>query len=229
MCLSVIRIVAEAAGEAEEGTAVAYNSPNVSCFAGPAGPGYTYWAVSIADDENGTRFVHQQDDLTTVHAKLLAKLESLQQPGYTDFVTHLIRLTSPQVIFVQRSQQVQSISQESTPRFLDDKSKKTVLCCVGDAAHAMSPSYGQAANFCFEDAAVLTHCISEKKEVVAAVSTYARTRAGRCQEMMQRSQERLSNQLKGKATENVFEWIAKWEPTNTIEEDEEDAVMTVIG
>lgn len=97
----------------------------------------------------------------------------------------------------------------------------------------MSPAYGQAANFSFEDAAVLAHSVREAESVEQAATTYSQARVSRCQEMMDKSATRLANQLKGKPTENVFEWIAKWEPTNIPdkpqEEEEDDTIMHVVG
>merc|ERR1740139_1000023 len=42
----------------KEGAAFAQFSPQLAGFAGPAGKGYTYWAISVADDEeSGSKFL----------------------------------------------------------------------------------------------------------------------------------------------------------------------------
>ena len=43
------------------------------------------------------------------------------------------------------------------------------MLAIGDAAHAMSASYGQACNFALEDAATLAACIRDSDDLVEAL------------------------------------------------------------
>merc|ERR1712161_139066 len=71
-------------------------------------------------------------------------------------------------------------------------SKDTRVVLVGDAAHAMSGSYGQAASFAFEDAATLALLLKENNngsssknninnnDVAKALQDYSDKRTRRC-------------------------------------------------
>jgi len=99
------------------------------------------------------------------------------------------------------------------------------VCRVGDAAHAMSASYGQAIAFAMEDAAVLGHCLSTvgsgtgTGNMTNRLTHYTKQRRDRCFEMQQQAQARAAYVIQhGRAPplDNFTEWIHTWTllPTN---------------
>jgi salicylate hydroxylase len=181
----------------------------VACFAGPAGTGFTYWAISIADtvdavtgetksflDKNNTK------DPKVIQQRVLEQLNSLQAQEI-DFVLELIQKTDPSYILVQPSEEAQGL--EETFHSSDHR-----LVLVGDAAHAMSPAYGQSANFALEDAATLAVCIRDHDSLDEAMEHYSQLRVERCLEMQRRSAERSAKSMKGEAVEDVSKWIFEW-------------------
>ena len=67
---------------------------------------------------------------------------------------------------------------------------------LGDAAHPMSPSMGQGANSTFEDAWVLTQCLSRFYTIGEALSEYEKERIERTKIMQIKSAEGEKNQWK---------------------------------
>lgn len=67
---------------------------------------------------------------------------------------------------------------------------------LGDAAHPMSPSMGQGANSTFEDAWVLTQCLSQFSTIGEALSEYEKERIERTKIMQIKSAEGERNQWK---------------------------------
>merc|ERR1712232_1112243 len=90
-----------------------------------------------------------------------------------------------------------------------EKDGKVVL--VGDAAHAMSGSYGQNPNFALEDAAILACSLRDNDSVEAALESYSEERVNRCLEMQKRSAERAAKAMKGEQAEDVSKWIFQWD------------------
>lgn len=180
----------------------------VACFAGPAGAGYTYWAISVADVANDTgnvtRFLSNinQADGRAVRKELISKLKNLNVPE-CQFALDLIKETDPSVIFVARSEERESVGPS-----LVSKDGHVVL--VGDAAHAMSPAYGQAANFAFEDAATLASCIRNGSNLAESLQQYSEDRVERCIEMQRRSAERTAKATRGEPVEDISKWIFQW-------------------
>ena len=193
----------------QAGTTYSFFSPGgaAACFAGPAGKGYTYWAVSIADETSADgeiqRFLSDlSTDRDSVKQQLLSRLASLESPE-CQFVIDLIEQTNATAIFVARSEEREHVG----PSLVSDDGK---VVLVGDAAHAMSPAYGQAANFAFEDAATLATCIREGDDLQSALKDYSEARVARCIEMQRRSAERTAKATRGETTEDVSKWIFQW-------------------
>jgi len=181
----------------------------VGCFAGPAGNGYTYWAISVADslnEETGEKyqFLSQVDknDFDTIKKTLLDKLRSLDSTD-CKFAIDLIEESIPERIYVSRSEEATKIGPSL------QKDGKVVL--VGDAAHAMSGSYGQNPNFALEDAAVLACSLRNTCDVESALKKYSEQRVSRCLEMQKRSAERAAKAMKGEKVEDVSKWIFQWD------------------
>ena len=125
----------------------------VACFAGQAGSANTYWAISITDSVDDTsgeisQFLSDVDrnDFDSVKSTLLSKLCSLDDADIK-FAINLVNESISDKIYVSRSEEAIKLGP-----FLQ-KDGKVVL--VGDAAHAMSGSYGQNPILSLEDAAVL--------------------------------------------------------------------------
>lgn len=178
-----------------------YNHNLLVCFADSAGSGYTYWAISIAEHEDSPETTGEsmkQFILDTLH-------ERATEDSNCQFVIDLVDATPIEHIHLQRSQQFNVVG----PSFVS-KDKKVVL--VGDAAHSMSPSYGQGANFAFEDAISLALAIKSSTDVNVALDMYSESRVERCRDMVRKSSQRW-NQGKGSSNANeVLRWISKWEP-----------------
>ena len=73
---------------------------------------------------------------------------------------------------------------------------KDRVTLLGDAAHSMSPSMGQGANSAFEDAWVLTQCLSRFSTIGEAFSEYEKERIERTKIMQIKSAEGEKNQWK---------------------------------
>ena len=180
----------------------------LSAFAGPAGEGYTYWAISIADvpseDGGATKFLANVDpsDLYAVKNLVLDVLRTYDRPE-CQFAIDLIEDTDPNDLHLQRSCEAASIG----PRLFSEDCKVAV---VGDAAHAMSPSYGQSENFAFEDAAVLGVCIRDANDLGHALKAYSAIRVDRCLELQVRSSQKAARAMAGENTEDVSKWISNW-------------------
>ena len=116
----------------------------------------------------------------------------------------MIESTDAETIFARRS-----VNAETIGPSLSTKDGKVVL--VGDAAHAMSNSYGQNPNFALEGAAELATCIRNHPDSVeAALEEYERARVGRCTEMQKRSAERAAKAMKGDRSDDVSPWVHSW-------------------
>jgi 2-polyprenyl-6-methoxyphenol hydroxylase-like FAD-dependent oxidoreductase len=193
---------------------------SVAIFAGPAGDGATYWAISVADsvtgDGEGATTATFIDDLPINEAdgklskeslkqKLLTKLNELDSTDYIQSVIALIDETDAEDIFCHKSEEAKELGNHP----LHSKDGRIVL--AGDAAHAMSASYGQAANFALEDAATLAACIRDGDNLVDALKDYSAKRLDRCIEMQTRSAERAAKAMKGEQVEDVSKWIFQWE------------------
>jgi salicylate hydroxylase len=192
------------------GTTYSFFAPGgtIACFAGPAGKGYTYWAISIADETdaegNTTRFASDVRDRSIVKERLLARLTNLEAPE-CHFAINLIEKTDADAIFVARSEERECIGPSVV-------SEDGLVLLVGDAAHAMSPAYGQAANFAFEDAATLATCVRDCNDLPSALDKYSSQRVARCNEMKRRSALRTAKAARGETPEDASNWIFDWTP-----------------
>ncbi|GMH67417.1 hypothetical protein TL16_g04674 [Triparma laevis f. inornata] len=181
----------------------------LAVFAGPAGDGWTYWAVSIADDAAAPMRAAQAgvfDKFQTSPTHLIQLLTQLIsfEGNEVQFVADLIGATDPARILLQRSEEAIAVGPA-----LSSGDGRVVL--VGDAAHGMSPAYGQAANFAMEDAAVLARCVRDASNLAEALQVYGEERVARCREMSARSRERAAKAMRGELAEDVSKWIFEWD------------------
>jgi 2-polyprenyl-6-methoxyphenol hydroxylase-like FAD-dependent oxidoreductase len=202
----------------------AYFSPGggLAVFAGPAGDGWTYWAMSIADGvaapllaaaSPGRNLRAAQLSVFNQFAsslgcsehgtQLLTNLIS-SEGNAAQFAADLIGATDPARILLQRSEEAIAVGPS-----LSGGGGHVVL--VGDAAHGMSPAYGQAANFAMEDAAVLARCVRDAESLAEALQAYGEERVARCREMTARSAERAAKAMRGEMAEDVSKWIFEWD------------------
>lgn len=192
----------------EAQTTYSFFAGSTACFAGPAGDGYTYWAISIADDpDKGSIFEETNNDKHLVKSKLTDTLKSLQDPK-CQFAIDLIERTNADAVLIARSEE------RDIGSTLVSQDGAVVL--VGDAAHAMSPSYGVSASFAFEDAATLVRCLMQENTTLKALQRYSRLRLDRCLEMQRRSSERTAKATRGEPTEDISKWIFKWHLDDTM-------------
>lgn len=202
----------------KEGATVGQFDPRLAAFAGPAGTGYTYWAISVADDpETGSRFLSPEllENKAAAKEVLLEKLGGLEG---REWISTLVEKTDAGVILINRSLEA-TVKEENS--FV---SKDGRIVLVGDAAHAMNPAYGQSASFAFEDAATLALHLKKTgvngnssnninhDEIQKALREYSDKRLGRCMEIQRRSEERAAKAMRGEKAEDVSKWIFAWEP-----------------
>ena len=131
----------------------------------------------------------------------------------------LINATPWQHIFVRRSQESKHIQQLYSP--------KDHVVLVGDAAHAVCPSYGQGACMALEDAVTLASYLKLESNLTDALKKYSDERMKRAQDMVRKSSERTRMAVQGQPVEDISQqWIYEWEPPacTRIRETEQDFV-----
>jgi 2-polyprenyl-6-methoxyphenol hydroxylase-like FAD-dependent oxidoreductase len=206
----------------KESTTYSLFSPTgLACFLGPAGPGWTYWAISIpVSEEEEAMFCttsrNNANEQDALKAKLLSTLEASNLPE-TQVYMDLIRATHASKILLIVS------AEAELPHTLHDGG----VVLVGDAAHAMSGSYGQCVSFALEDAATLANCLATSLTTRAALASYSELRRNRCLEMQRKSQERLAKVMKGDMTDDVTCWIHDWDLN--VSKGVQDAAIEVCG
>jgi 2-polyprenyl-6-methoxyphenol hydroxylase-like FAD-dependent oxidoreductase len=70
---------------------------------------------------------------------------------------------------------------------------------LGDAAHPMTPNFGQGGCMAIEDAVILARCLDEEAEVVKALRRYERTRGPRTASIVRGAR--------------AYGWMGQWEST----------------
>ena len=204
-------------------------------FAGPAGDGWTCWAVSIADDAAAPLLaaaspgrnlraaqagVFDQFSTSSGSSELTQLLTQLISSDGNEFqfVADLIGATDPACILLQRSEEAIAVGPA-----LSSRDGHVVL--VGDAAHTgmtayrydssmtayRLTAYRQAANFAMEDAAVLARCVRDAESLAEALQVYGEERVSRCREMTTRSAEQEAKAMRGAMTDDVSKWIFEWD------------------
>jgi 2-polyprenyl-6-methoxyphenol hydroxylase-like FAD-dependent oxidoreductase len=88
------------------------------------------------------------------------------------------------------------------------------VATLGDAAHPISPNFGQGACLAIEDAVVLAACLKETSEIPGALRRYEKSRYRRCLEVLLTSREvgRLA-QLENPALVRVREQFLRLAPS----------------
>lgn len=211
----------------------------LACFAGPAGPGHSYWAISVADDaETGQSFLgsamkdkHVEDVKLRLLDLLQNGIAAATNVNGNDKATSTTATHGPPAFMMQAVTETDaarirvSRSLESTGLGESLVSADGHVVLVGDAAHSMALSYGQNPNFALEDAAVLRQCLLQQQQqhatldthsLAAALKAYSQRRIARCVEMQRRSDERARKAMKGEPTEDVSKWIFQW----TVQDDD---------
>jgi 2-polyprenyl-6-methoxyphenol hydroxylase-like FAD-dependent oxidoreductase len=184
----------------EDGITYSYFHGNLACFAGPAGDDYSYWAISMLSSQEN--YVDEGTSLDVVKERLLTLLATVQAP---EFIVDLIRATASQHIFVRRSQESKHVKQLYSP---NDN-----VVFVGDAAHAVCPSYGQGACMALEDAVTLASYLKLEHNLTDALKKYSDKRRKRAQDMVRKSSERTKRAVQGQPAEDISQqWIYEWEP-----------------
>jgi 2-polyprenyl-6-methoxyphenol hydroxylase-like FAD-dependent oxidoreductase/NAD(P)-dependent dehydrogenase (short-subunit alcohol dehydrogenase family) len=101
--------------------------------------------------------------------------------GFTEEVRHAIAVTPAARVFMLNTR-------DRAPLTRWGKGRVTLL---GDAAHPMLTSLGQGASAAFEDAAVLTHCLTHVADIQRALARYEQLRIGPANEVV-RATRRMS-------------------------------------
>lgn len=187
----------------------------ICLFCGPASSLMqdTYWAISLPNN----------DCNVTTKSRLL---QHLRPHAQTQVFTDLIEATDESHVYVQYS----SVADLPQQLALDSGS----VCLVGDAAHAMSASYGQATSLALEDAATLASCLSlETHRQEEALLHYSRLRRHRCVEMQTKSQERYQNRNTDSVNkqDSLTRWIHDWtlRAKQQPQDGSKDTHMVVVG
>ena len=192
--------------QAESTTFALLIPSGVACFLGPAGPGWTYWGVSISVDKetDDMSFNTWHTDPESLKARALQALQATNCKE-TKVFQDVIQATPARSIYVQPSVQAE------IPPSLQEGG----AILVGDAAHSMDGSYGQASSFALEDAATLSCCLAAQQKgdasTRAALQAYSDLRRNRCLEMQNKSNERAVRAMKGEQTEDITRWIYEWD------------------
>ncbi len=116
---------------AKEGASFGQFDPQLAAFAGPAGNGYTYWAIAVADDpESGSKFLSDQSKNKDVaKTLLLEKLRASSSAAVNrEWIISLVENTDPSVILIDRSQEA---TVEEGDSFMSTDGR---VVLVGDAA-----------------------------------------------------------------------------------------------
>ena len=69
--------------------------------------------------------------------------------------------------------------------------RQSRVVLIGDAAHALSPSFGQGANLAFEDAYVLAEELASTDDVDAALDAFVARREPRVAFVQEKTAERI--------------------------------------
>lgn len=140
------------------------------------GDGYINWTTRKFAPE-----YHLSTNGEEMKYRILQDLTNWAEP-----IRHIIEITPPE-----------KISEfpifDRLPTNSWSKGRVTLL---GDAAHPMSPSMGQGANSTFEDAWVLTQCLSRFSNIKEALNEYEKERIERTKIMQIKSVEGEKNQWK---------------------------------
>ena len=115
---------------AKEGATYGQFDPQLAAFAGPAGKGYTYWAIAVADDpESGARFLSDcWEDKAASKTLLLEKLKAASGVVDRSWVASLVEQTDPSAILIDRSMEAPI---EEGNSFVSNDGR---VVLVGDAA-----------------------------------------------------------------------------------------------
>uniref|UniRef100_A0A0C9RPN9 TSA: Wollemia nobilis Ref_Wollemi_Transcript_5011_1123 transcribed RNA sequence n=1 Tax=Wollemia nobilis TaxID=56998 RepID=A0A0C9RPN9_9CONI len=145
-----------------------------------------YWAFSVTDEstEGGTRI--RSRDKEEAKERLLKYFE-----GW-DVATHIIQVTDPELILERRVLDVPVLPKWSSGR----------VVLLGDAVHAVTPSYGQGANLAFEDGLELAKQLATSYDLRNAFEAYERARIPRASIISQKSQS-----LGTRPTDEFYNWL----------------------
>ena len=229
-----------------------------ACFMGPASrsDNWTYWAISVLAEqalqfgttsslcESWKQHLLQLLDpnINSSSSSSSSSTENQQAtaaPAECQIYHDLIAATPATAIFRQESTQATIPDQF----VLDDGH----LVLVGDAAHAINASFGQATSFALEDAVTLAHCLSQQQQqqqqqqphdsdhkassLMNGLLEYSRQRVDRCLVMQQKSQERLDMAMKGQDTRHITQWIHHFDlpMAGTDRKQDKDQPFTVVA
>jgi 2-polyprenyl-6-methoxyphenol hydroxylase-like FAD-dependent oxidoreductase len=142
------------------------NGRGVQLFAAPVGPHSLYWTAKITAPAATWPGLRGAAALRALTSKL---------GGWHDPIIRLIAEASEEDVAV-----TDICDRDPVPHWVDGR-----VALLGDAAHPMTPSLGQAANMALEDAAVLAHALgSHGTDVPAALHDYERQRSARTSQVV---------------------------------------------
>jgi FAD-dependent urate hydroxylase len=82
--------------------------------------------------------------------------------------------------------------------------RQSRVVLIGDAAHALSPSFGQGANLAFEDAYVLAEELASNEDVDAALDRFVRRRQPRVAFVQEKTAERIELVNRGASQRDLY-------------------------
>jgi 2-polyprenyl-6-methoxyphenol hydroxylase-like FAD-dependent oxidoreductase len=87
----------------------------------------------------------------------------------------------------------------------DIRWRKSRVVLIGDAAHALSPSFGQGANLALEDAYVLAEELASSDDVDAALDAFVARREPRVAFVQEKTAERIALVNRGASQRDLYE------------------------
>eukprot|EP01018_Ginkgo_biloba_P018297 Gb_24102 [translate_table: standard] len=145
-----------------------------------------YWAFSVTDESTNGEAKIRSRNPEEAKERLLKYFE-----GW-DIATHLIQATDPELILERRVLDVPVLSKWSCGH----------VVLLGDAAHAVTPSYGQGANLAFEDGMELAKQLATSTDLRSALEAYEKARLPRATIISEQSQS-----LGVRPTDEFYNWL----------------------
>lgn len=148
--------------------------------------GKLYWAFSVTDEVTQGEARNRSRDQKEAKERLLKYYE-----GW-DVATDIIQATNPELILERRVIDVPVLPKWSCGH----------VVLLGDAAHAVTPSFGQGANLAFEDGLELAKQLVTSSDLRSAFEAYEKARIPRASIISEKSQSMGVRQ-----TDEFYNWL----------------------
>ncbi|XP_057866515.1 uncharacterized protein LOC131073985 isoform X3 [Cryptomeria japonica] len=157
-----------------------------------------YWALSVTDE------CTQGETKIRSRSKEEAKERLLKYFEGWDVATHVIQATDPEFILERRVLDVPVLPKWSCGHviLLGANQGLPIFHHLSDAAHAVTPSYGQGANLAFEDGLELAKQLTISSDLRSAFEAYEKARIPRASIISEKSQS-----IGVRPTDEFYNWL----------------------